>query len=43
MNLTVVLSLSSDIAPHTATQALKDPKCRQAMNDEFDNLVQNGT
>ena len=43
MNLTVVLSQPSDNEPHTINQALTDPKCRQAMNDEFDALVRNGT
>ncbi|KAL2492715.1 cysteine-rich RLK (RECEPTOR-like protein kinase) 8 [Abeliophyllum distichum] len=43
MNLTAVLSQPSDIEPHTVNQALKDPKWRQAMNDEFDALVRNGT
>ncbi|KAL6344235.1 hypothetical protein AAG906_035460 [Vitis piasezkii] len=43
MNLTVVLSQPSDIEPHIVNQALTDPKWRQAMNDEFDALVRNGT
>ena len=43
MNLTAVISQPSDIEPHTINQALTDPKCRQAMNDEFDALVRNGT
>ncbi|KAL6317773.1 hypothetical protein AAG906_030527 [Vitis piasezkii] len=43
MNLTIVLSQPSDIEPHTVNQALTDPKWRQAMNDEFDSLVWNGT
>ncbi|RVW67828.1 Retrovirus-related Pol polyprotein from transposon RE1 [Vitis vinifera] len=43
MNLTVVISQPSDIKPHTVNQALTDPKWRQAMNDEFDALVWNGT
>ena len=43
MNLTTVISQPSDIEPHTINQALTDPKWRQAMNDEFDALVQNGT
>ena len=40
---TIVLSQPSDIEPHTVNQALTDPKWRQAMNDEFDALVRNGT
>ncbi|KAL6326284.1 hypothetical protein AAG906_004781 [Vitis piasezkii] len=43
MNLTVVLSQPSDIEPHTVNQTLIDPKWKQAMNDEFDALVRNGT
>ena len=43
MNLTIVLSQPSDIESHTVNQALTDPKWRQAMNDEFDALVRNGT
>ncbi|KAL6313803.1 hypothetical protein AAG906_010222 [Vitis piasezkii] len=43
MNLTVVLSQPLDIEPHIVNQALIDPKWRQAMNDEFDALVRNGT
>ena len=43
MNLTVVLSQPSEIEPHIVNQALTDPKWRQAMNDEFDALVRNGT
>ena len=43
MNLTVVISQPSDIEPHTINQALTDPKWRQAMNNEFDVLVWNGT
>ncbi|KAL6322803.1 hypothetical protein AAG906_020803 [Vitis piasezkii] len=43
MNLTVVLSQPLDIEPHIVNQALTDPKWRQAMNDEFDALVRNGT
>ncbi|WKA12632.1 hypothetical protein VitviT2T_029998 [Vitis vinifera] len=43
MNLTVVLSQPLDIESHIVNQALTDPKWRQAMNDEFDALVRNGT
>ena len=43
MTLTTALSPSFALEPHTITQALKDPKWRQAMNDEFDALVWNGT
>ncbi|RVW74797.1 Retrovirus-related Pol polyprotein from transposon RE1 [Vitis vinifera] len=43
VNLIAVLSQPSDIEPHTINQALIDPKLRQAMNDEFDALVRNGT
>ena len=43
MNLIAVLFQPSDNEPHTINQALTDPKCRQAMNDEFDALVWNGT
>ncbi|KAL6340900.1 hypothetical protein AAG906_032011 [Vitis piasezkii] len=43
MNLIAVISQPSDIEPHTINQALTDPKWRQAMNDEFDALVRNGT
>nr|DAD45035.1 TPA_asm: hypothetical protein HUJ06_003265 [Nelumbo nucifera] len=43
MNLSTVLHQSSNLEPRTITQALKDPKWRQTMYDEFDALVQNGT
>ena len=43
MNLTVIISQPLDIEPNTVNQALTDPKWRQAMNDEFDALVWNGT
>ncbi|RVW39413.1 Retrovirus-related Pol polyprotein from transposon RE1 [Vitis vinifera] len=43
MNLTVVISQPSNIEPHTISQALTDPKWRQAMNDEFDARVRNET
>ena len=43
MNLTAVLSQPSNIEPHIVNQALTDPKWRQAMNDEFDARVRNGT
>ena len=43
MNLTVVISQPSNIESHTVNQALTDPKWKQAMNDEFDALVWNGT
>ena len=43
MNLTVVFSQPLDLELHTVNQALINPKWRQAMNDEFDALVQNET
>ena len=43
MNLTVVLSQPLDIESHIVNKALIDPKWRQAMNDEFDAFVRNGT
>ena len=43
MNLTATLSQPLDNEPHTVNQALTDPKWRQAMNDDFDALVWNGT
>ena len=43
MNLTVIISQPLDIEPNTVNQALTDPKWRQAMNDEFDAFVRNGT
>ena len=43
MNLTIVLSQPLDIESHIVNKALIDPKWRQAMNDEFNALVWNGT
>ncbi|KAL6334026.1 hypothetical protein AAG906_000080 [Vitis piasezkii] len=37
------LSHPCDIEPTTVTQALKDPKWRWAMSEEYDALVRNGT
>ena len=37
------LSTTTDIDPSTVTQAIKDPKWRQAMSEEYDALVRNGT
>ncbi|RVW49538.1 putative mitochondrial protein [Vitis vinifera] len=42
LNLTVQLQQPT-LAPTTVTQALKDPKWRQAMSAEFDVLLRNGT
>ncbi|RVW19477.1 Retrovirus-related Pol polyprotein from transposon RE1 [Vitis vinifera] len=42
LNLTVQLQQPT-LEPTTVTQALKDPKWRQAMSAEFDDLLRNGT
>jgi len=43
LNLSTQLSHPIDVEPTTVTQALKDPKWRRAMFEEYDVLVQNGT
>lgn len=43
MNLHAQLAKSDEIEPTTVNQALKEPKWRQAMSDEFNALVTNGT
>ena len=43
MTLIATLSQSSYFELHTINQALKEPKWRQAMSDEFDAFVRNGT
>ena len=43
MNLHAELAKSDEIEPTTVNQALKEPKWRQAMLDEFNALVKNGT
>ena len=43
LNLHTTLSPHSDLEPTTSSQALKDPKWRQAMSDEFNALIRNGT
>lgn len=43
LNIHIRLSKSIDIGPTTMTQALKDLKWCQAMLEEYDALVRNGT
>ena len=43
LKLSTQLSPPVDIEPTTTTQALKDPKWRRAMSDEYDSLIRNGT
>ena len=43
LNLSTQLSHPYDVEPTTVTQALKDPKWRWAMSEEYDALVRNGT
>ena len=43
LNLHIQLSKPLDLEPTTPTQALKDPKWRKAMSEEYDALVRNGT
>jgi len=43
LNLLTQLQLSSDFEPTTVSQALKDSKWRQAMSEECNALVHNGT
>jgi hypothetical protein len=40
-NLSAVATISS--FPHTYHQALKDPNCHNAMNDEYDAFMKNNT
>ena len=42
LNLSAELQ-SNTLPPTTVTQALKDPKWRRAMSEEFDALIRNGT
>ena len=39
LNLSTQLSHPCDVEPTTVTQALKDPKWRRAMSEEYDALV----
>ena len=43
LNLSTQLFHSCDVEPTTVTQALKNPKWRRAMSEEYDALVRNGT
>lgn len=43
LNLAAQLSTNPNLEPSTVTQAIQDPKWRQAMSEEFDALVWNGT
>ena len=43
MNLHTQLSTFIDLEPNIITQALKDPKWRQAMSEKYDALAKNGT
>jgi hypothetical protein len=43
LDLHTTLSQHSDLKPTTSAQALKDPKWHQAMSDEFNALIRNGT
>ena len=43
LNLHTQLSKFFDLEPTTSTQALKDPKWRRAMSEEYDALIRNGT
>ena len=43
LNLSTMLSTSSDLESTTSAQALKNPKWRQAMSEEFNALIRNGT
>ena len=43
MNLNTQLAKNTDLEPRTHTQALADPKWRNAMSAEFDALALNGT
>lgn len=43
LNLTTTITSNHQLEPHTLPQALKDPQWRQAMSEEYDALVRNGT
>lgn len=43
LNLNTQLRTPNDLEPTTVTQALKDPKWRWAMSEEYDALVRNRT
>lgn len=43
INLITTIPLNHHPKPHTVTQALKDPKWRQAISEEYDALANNGT
>jgi hypothetical protein len=43
LNLSTMLSTSFDLESTTSAQALKNPKWRQAMSEEFNALIRNGT
>ena len=43
LNLSTILSTNSNVEPTTSAQALKHPHWRQAMSDEFNALIRNGT
>ncbi|TXG67249.1 hypothetical protein EZV62_008524 [Acer yangbiense] len=43
LNLSTQLSHHDSLEPTTAAQALKCPKWRQAMSEEYDAIVRNGT
>lgn len=43
LNLSGRISLFDDLEPSTTTQTFKDPKWRQAMLEEYDALIRNGT
>lgn len=43
LNLYTHIHPTSNIEPTNVTQALKNPNWRQAMSDEFNVLVRNGT
>jgi hypothetical protein len=43
LNLSTMLSMNSDLEPTTSAQALKNPKWRQAMSEEFNAVIHNGT
>jgi len=43
LDLHTTLSQHSDLEPTTSAQARKDPKWHQAMSDEFNALIRNGT
>ena len=43
LNLTATITPAHHLEPHTMNQALKAPKWCQAMYEEYDALVRNGT